>query len=92
MTKNDSSMEIQVLGHECDCELECFYRDYEITVSRELYPRTYGDWYMHVRNEEGEIVCDGWIDDSSGLSLRQAFNAACVSAELELPTTWPELK
>ncbi|HIF9551135.1 TPA: hypothetical protein ACX6S2_003459 [Photobacterium damselae] len=84
-------MEIQVLVHEPDSELGCFYLDHEINISRDLEPLTFGNWYMDVRNEEGEIVCDGWIDDSSGLSLHGAFEAACASAELELPTVWPEL-
>ncbi|WP_407330570.1 hypothetical protein [Enterovibrio sp. 27052020O] len=85
-------MEIQVLGHEPDRELGCFYLDHEFNLERDPDDGfSFGNWYMNVRNEEGETVCDGWIDDSSGMSLRQAFEAACTGAELELPTVWPDL-
>lgn len=83
---------IQVLEHEPDRKLVCFYLDYEINLSRDFAGQiSFGNWYMDVRSEEGEIVCDGWIDDSSGLSLCGAFEAVCAGAELELPTFWPEL-
>ncbi|UKA04935.1 hypothetical protein [Photobacterium damselae] len=81
-------MEIQVLVHESDRELVCFYLDHKINISRDSDPSTFGNWYMRVQDETGEIVSDDWIDDSSALSLRGAFDVACASAELELPTSW----
>lgn len=85
------NIEIQVLSHEPDRELSCFYRDYEINISRDDEQWTFGNWYANVRNEEGEVVFDGWIDDSSSLSLQAAFNFACSGSELELPEVWPDL-
>ena len=85
-------MGIQVLNYKEGREFECFYQNYEFTLSRDPNDGySFANWYMIVKDEEGETCCDGWIDDSSNMGVRSAFESACASAELEPPSEWPEL-
>lgn len=75
---------IQILGFEEDRELELFFGDYSISLERD--PSDDGShcwWYMRVDDEQGNTLCDGWIDDSSALTAIGALKMACSSAEID---------
>ncbi|WP_417536299.1 hypothetical protein [Methylophaga sp.] len=83
-------MEIQILNHEQDKMLGCFYGDYEFELERDPDDDfSFGNWYMIVKDESGAYLCDGWIDDSSHLTTMGAFEAACSACNLEMPSNWP---
>ncbi|MFM4808588.1 hypothetical protein [Aeromonas hydrophila] len=82
---------IQVHEFETDQSLVCRFMDHEFELTRDPSDDcSFGNWYMHVKDDEGAIVCDGWIDDSNGYTARTAMIAACDGAMLDHPTTWPD--
>jgi hypothetical protein len=81
---------MQLIKFERDKVFECRFRGHHFDLERNTDDDfSFGNWYMLVKTDAGETVCDGWIDDSSGYSARQAMNAACSGALLEAPKRWP---
>lgn len=78
---------IQVHEFEKDQSLVCRFMEHEFELAKD--PRD-DSWYMNVKDDEGCVVCDGWIDDSNGCSARTAMIKACDGAMLDHPTEWPD--
>lgn len=79
---------MKIYSYEKDKILHCRFRGHEF----EIYKDDSGcssNWYMDVRNDAGEICCDGWINDSSRFTVQEAMIAACQGAMLDLPKRWP---
>ena len=77
---------MKVHQYERDKTLYCRFRGHEFELERD--PKddfSYGNWYMIVKDDSGEYACDGWIDDSSSYTAKQAMIAACDGALLEPP-------
>ena len=81
---------MKIHEHEKDKLLYCRFRSHEFELERDDSPGCFSNWYMQVRNDAGEICCDGWIDDSSGLTAHGAMIQACDGAMLEPPKRWPK--
>ncbi|MBQ4836029.1 hypothetical protein [Pseudoalteromonas luteoviolacea] len=85
-------MEILVSSYEEDTHLECTYLDCYFYLERNTNDGySFANWYMIVKDETGFTLCDGWIDDSSDLTVREAFESACSGAMLKTPSKWPVL-
>ena len=83
---------MKVHQYERDKTLYCRFRGHEFELERD--PKddfSYGNWYMIVKDDSGEYACDGWIDDSSSYTAKQAMIAACEGALLEPPKRWHAL-
>ncbi|PMS91921.1 hypothetical protein [Vibrio parahaemolyticus] len=67
--------------------IDCYYLDHCFMLERESEDN---QWYMRVEDEESyffSVVCDGWISDTEGLTLAEAFLRAAKEAEIDpLPT------
>lgn len=73
-----------------DSLLYCRFRGHEFELEREDSSHwSCGGWYMIVKGDDGEIACDGWIDDSSCYTAKEAMIAACSGAMLGPPKRWP---
>lgn len=81
---------MQIIHFERDAALECRFRQHYFELERETENNySYGNWYMIVKTDAGEVVCDGWIDDSSGYTAKTAMEHACLGADIEPPKRWP---
>ncbi|TMP20844.1 hypothetical protein [Pseudoalteromonas ruthenica] len=88
--KENGVSDVLDLAHEVDRNFEAEYLKHHFVLDRN--PNAgFGNWYMVVKDETGFTVCDGWIDDSSHLTIKGAFESACASAELKLPDAFPDL-
>lgn len=81
---------LQVIMHEPDSTLDCFYQDHDFELFRDHEGYGFRNWYAIVKNDEGSVIYDGWVDDSNGMSTKQAFEMVCASCELSMPEYWPE--
>lgn len=82
---------MQLIEFERDRSLVCRFRGHHFELERDPDDDySFGNWYMIVKDDAGEYACDGWIDDSSGYTARQAMNHACEGALLEPPKRWPK--
>lgn len=83
---------MQIIEYEKDSFFECRFRQHHFELDRNTDDDySYANWYMLVKTDSGEIVCDGWLDDSSHYTVKQAMNYACEGAEIEPPKRWPNL-
>lgn len=79
-----------IIEYEPDKELICEYQGHRFELHKDSSDNySFGNWYMRVTNDSGEICCDGWIDDSSSIGAYNAMIEACDGAELEHPVHWP---
>lgn len=47
-------------------------------------------WYMIVTDmKTGSTDCDGWINDSEDMDIKQAIIEACKGCVIEPPKRWP---
>lgn len=82
---------VQIHEFETDKRLICRFAEHEFELDRNTADGfSFGNWYMFVTDDEGEIASDGWIDDSSSYTARQAMIHACTGALIDPPTTWPD--
>ena len=82
---------MQLIEFERDRSLVCRFRGHHFELERDPDDdHSFGNWYMIVKTDAGEYACDGWIDDSSGYTAKQAMDHACAGAMLEPPKRWPK--
>lgn len=83
---------MKVHEYKKDKILHCRFRGHEFELERETDNKwSYGNWYMIVKDDSGRYACDGWIDDSSHYTAKQAMIAACEGAMIEPPKRWHAL-
>lgn len=81
---------MQVIEFERDRRLECRFKGYHFDLERSSDDGCYGNWYMMVTDDTGATACDGWLDDSSHYTAKQAMEHACEGALIEPPKRWPK--
>jgi len=79
---------MKIIDYIADHRLEAIFRGHTIVVEKEPEHKYYGNWYMYVTDCGGHVCCDGWIDDSSSIGIRNAFNQACDGALIKPPKRW----
>lgn len=63
---------MRIIEFERDRVLECRFRWHHFQLERDDDDDySFGNWYMIVKNDDGEYACDGWIDDSSGYTANR---------------------
>lgn len=82
---------MKVFEYEPELSLECQFEYHQFSLSRDPNDGfSFGNWYMIVKTDAGEVCCDGWIDDSSSIGVINAMEQACLGAEIEPPKQWPK--
>lgn len=88
--KQNGVSPVTELAYEVDRKFEALYMNHHFFLDREP-SENFGLWYMAVKDKAGVIVCQDWIDDSSSLTVKRAFELACETAGFEYPSTFPSL-
>ncbi|HBN6266184.1 TPA: hypothetical protein L3N15_004165 [Vibrio parahaemolyticus] len=72
--------------------IDCYYLDHCFMIERESED---DQWYMRVEDVEScffSVVCDGWVSDTEGMTLSEAFLHAAKQAEIDPLPTLEEVK
>ncbi|WP_018875252.1 hypothetical protein [Thioalkalivibrio sp. ALJ8] len=77
---------MKIYHHVPDQDLEAHFRGHDFSLDRDDDDR----WYMIVKNADGSVACDGWIEHSECMDEREAMIAACEGAEIAPPKRWPK--
>lgn len=72
-----------------DKSLWCCFNGHEFHLTRNTEDKfSFGNWFANIATDDGDVVFDDWLDDSSSYTVKQAMIHACTSASIEPPKNW----
>lgn len=72
-----------------DKSLWFYFNGHEFYLTRNTKDNfSFGNWFANIATDDGDIVFDDYLDDSSSYTVKLAIIHACTSVSIEPPKNW----